>query len=273
MLRRLLATVAALAVSAVSLAQERVRDVIYLKKNGIALTMDVFKPAQPNGIGVIWMVSGGWVSTHEGINEDLAKPFTSRGITVFEVVHGAQPKYQIPEIVTQVQTAVKFIAANASTYGVDPNRLGVTGASAGGHLSLMLGGKEPAIKAVVAYYPPTDFTNFGADMAEALKNPRLAVFLPAFGVTKDTPAEKAAEIGKATSPILLVNPKFPPTLLIHGDKDPLVPLQQSQSMHDALQKAGVDTKLIVVEGGGHDPQVILKTLAQLVGWFEEKLKG
>jgi acetyl esterase/lipase len=287
MLRRLLATASLVALAAVSLAQERIRDVIYAKRGGVALTMDVFKPAKPNGMGVVWIISGGWVSTHEGINEGLAKPLTDRGITVFEVVHGAQPKYVIPEIVDQVQRAVRFIRTNATTYGVDPERLGVTGASAGGHLSLMIGGlagagnpdaKDPvdrasaAVKAVVAYYPPTDFANFGGNAAEAIKDPKLAIFLPAFGITKDTPAERATEIGRRVSPILLVNPKFPATLIIHGDKDPLVPLQQSKSMDEALTKAGVDHKLVVVPGGGHDGQVVISTYDQLVAWFEQKLK-
>ena len=287
MLRRLFATATLVALATVSLAQERVRDVIYAKQAGIALTMDVFEPAKPNGMGVIWIVSGGWVSNHAAINPAMAGPLNERGITVFQVVHGAQPKYQIPEIVGQVQRAVRFIRTNAATYGVDPDRLGITGASAGGHLSLMVGGLAGAanpdapdpverssatVKAIVAYYPPTDFLNYGSTAAEAIKDPKLAVFLPAFGVTKDTPATRLTEIGKATSPIFLANPKFPATLIIHGDKDPLVPVQQAQAMDEALAKAGVDRKLVIVPGGGHDAKVVMSTFDQLIAWFEQKLR-
>lgn len=287
MLRRLFATVSLAALAAVSLAQERIKDVIYAKQGGVALTFDVFKPAKPNGSAVIWIVSGGWVSNHAGINPAMAAPLNEKGITVFQVVHGAQPKYIIPEIVDQVQRAVRFIKTNASTYGIDPERIGITGASAGGHLSLMVGGQAEAgnpdatdpvdrasasVKAVVAYYPPTDFVNFGANAAEATKDPKLAIFLPAFGVNKDTPAERAAAIAKSVSPILLANPKFPDTLIIHGDKDPLVPLQQSKAMDEALGKAGAVHKLVIVPGGGHDGVVVMSTYNQLVAWFEEKLK-
>lgn len=287
MLRRLIATASLTIVAAVSFAQSRISDVIYAKQNGVALTFDVFKPAQPNGAAVIWIVSGGWVSNHAGINPAVAKPLTDKGFTVFQVVHGAQPKYIIPEIVDQVQRAVRYIKTNASTYGIDPERIGITGASAGGHLSLMVGGQAEAgnesaadpvdrasasVKAVVAYYPPTDFVNFGANSAEAIKDPKLAIFLPAFGVTKDTPPERAAAIANSVSPILLANPKFPATLIIHGDKDPLVPLQQSKSMDEALGKAGVDHKLVIVPGGGHDGQVVASTFDQLIAWFESKLK-
>src|SRR5258706_12043158 len=74
-------------------------DVVYGHKQGVALTMDVFKPEHPNGIGVIWMVSGGWVSNHNNINAGLASVFTSKGQTVFQVVHGSQPKFALQEIV------------------------------------------------------------------------------------------------------------------------------------------------------------------------------
>lgn len=287
MLRRLIATASLTIVAAVSFAQSRISDVIYAKQNGVALTFDVFKPAQPNGAAVIWIVSGGWVSNHGGINPGIAKLLNDKGFTVFQVVHGSQPKYIIPEIVDQVQRAVRYIKTNATNYGVDPERIGITGASAGGHLSLMVGGQAEAgnadapdpvdrasasVKAVVAYYPPTDFSNFGASAAEAIKDPKLMIFIPAFGVNKDTPPERAAAIGKAASPILLVNPKFPATLIIHGDKDPLVPVQQAHAMDEALTRAGADHKLVIVPGGGHDGQVVMSTFDQLIAWFELKLK-
>src|SRR5689334_3536544 len=71
----------------------RIRDVIYGYKQGVATTMDVFKPAKPNGIGVLWLVSGGWVSSHDAINPGVAAPFNRKGQTVFEVVHGSRPKF------------------------------------------------------------------------------------------------------------------------------------------------------------------------------------
>src|SRR6184192_3684154 len=71
----------------------RIHDVIYGYKQGVATTMDVFKPAHPNGIGVLWLVSGGWVSDHNNINPGLAVPFNRKGQTVFEVVHGSRPKF------------------------------------------------------------------------------------------------------------------------------------------------------------------------------------
>ena len=99
--------------------------------------MDVFKPAKPNGIGVLWMVSGGWVSNHDNINAGLAVPFTSRGETVFEIVHGTQPRFPVGDIVKDIRRAVRFVRFHAADYGVDPNKLGISGGSSGGHLSLI----------------------------------------------------------------------------------------------------------------------------------------
>ena len=119
---------------------DRREDVIYGRKFGTALTRDLFTPKKDaSGIGVIIVVSGGFVSSHDSISSGFVKPLTDRGYTVFTVVHGSQPRYTVPEIVQDVNRAVRFIRYHAKDYGIDPEHIGITGASAGGHLSLMLG--------------------------------------------------------------------------------------------------------------------------------------
>ena len=113
--------------------------------------MDIFTPKKDaKGVGVITVVSGGFVSSHESISPGFVKPLTDRGYTVFAVVHGSQPRYTIPEIVKDMNRAVRFIRYHAQEYRIDPDRLGISGASAGGHLSLMLGtagdGGDPKIQ-------------------------------------------------------------------------------------------------------------------------------
>ncbi|HEY2880841.1 MAG TPA: alpha/beta hydrolase, partial [Pirellulales bacterium] len=121
------------------LTYTRKDDVIYGRKYGLALTMDVFAPKEhANGRGIIWCVSGGWVSAKpQGIAQ--AKELVDRGYTVFAVVHGSQPKFTIPEVLDDMHRAVRYIKAHAQEYGVDPDKLGISGGSAGGHLSLMQG--------------------------------------------------------------------------------------------------------------------------------------
>jgi acetyl esterase/lipase len=155
----------------------RTRDVVYGRKAGLALTMDVFAPKEKaNGLGVIWVVSGGWRSRPENIRPEFYDEFLKRGYTVFAVVHGSQPKFTIPEILDDVHRAVRFIRYHARDYHIDPDRIGISGTSAGGHLSLMLGtagtagdpkARDPVervssrVQAVACFFPPTDFLNWG----------------------------------------------------------------------------------------------------------------
>jgi acetyl esterase/lipase len=159
----------------------RIRDVIYGYKSGMALTMDVLKPTRPNGIGVVYLLSGGWRSDHSMIEKRLRhfKYFTNRGQTVFLIIHGSAPKFWVNEVIQDVHRAVRFIRYHANEYNVDPNRLGVSGMSSGGHLSLSIGtglGKpsfsttsnDPVdqvsseVQAVACFFPPTDLVNFGS---------------------------------------------------------------------------------------------------------------
>jgi acetyl esterase/lipase len=279
---------AAFSASAQEADSRRLRDVVYGHKLGVALTMDVFKPEKPNGIGVIWMVSGGWVSNHESINPGIASVFTSKGQTVFQVVHGSQPRFTLPEIVQDIHRAVRFIRSHASEYGVDPNRLGISGGSAGGHLSLYMASygndgkpdaKDPVdrasskVQAVACFYPPTDFLNYGKEGVEAMLIPQLKSYWPAFGITDATPKDQVATLGRTLSPIYGVSSTYPPTLIIHGDADMLVPIQQSQRMIQKLEEQKVPCKLVTVPGKGHGWLGMEKDAVQLADWFADHLKA
>lgn len=267
--------------------QTRIKDVVYRHKGGVALTMDVFKPEHPNGIGILWMVSGGWVSDHDAINPSLAEAFTRRGMTVFQVVHGAQPRYQVPEIVEDIHRAVRFVRSNAATWGVDPNRIGIAGGSAGGHLSLMMGAyggpgkpdaKDPIdrassrVQAIACFFPPTDFLNYGKEGQAAMEMPLVRVFWPAFGITDKTTPEELQQLGRSLSPMYGNLKDMPPTLIIHGDSDLLVPLQQSQRLIARLEELKAPCKLDVRAGQGHGWPGIEKDADLLVAWFEQYLK-
>ena len=98
-------------------------------------------PAQPNGAGLISIVSGGWQSSVEiaQIFAQAYPPLNEKGFTVFAVRHGSWPRYPLSSIVADMRRSVRFIRQHAKEYGVDPNRIGVFGSSAGGHLALLLG--------------------------------------------------------------------------------------------------------------------------------------
>jgi acetyl esterase/lipase len=252
-------------------------DVIYGRKDGMALTLDVIQPAKPNGAGILWIQSGGWYSVWQPpkLLAAFSKPFLDKGMTVFIVRHGSAPKYNIPEIAEDVRRSVRFIRMKAKEFGVQPDRLGVLGGSAGGHLSLLLGttgddgdskAKDPLLQqssrvaAVVALFPPTDIREWVKNPPENIKRFTALRF----------DSKKAGDY----SPLLKVTDKSAAILLIHGDKDDLVPIDHSQKMYDALQKAKVKSKLVVVEGAGHhfDAKQTQKIVVPaMVEWFEKNL--
>jgi len=226
------------------------------------------------------------VSNHNSINPGIAKPFTDKGDTVFEVVHGSQPKFVLAEILLDIHRAVRFIRTHASEYGVDPNRLGISGGSAGGHLSLMMGAygnagnpeaKDPVdrassnVQAIACLFPPTEFLNYGKEGVKAFDVPGLRPFWPAFGLTDATPAEQRESMSKTLSPMYGALDKMPPTLIIHGDADTLVPLQQSERLMAKLEELKITHRLDVRKGKGHGWPGMEAEAAIMAEWFDKYL--
>lgn len=257
-------------------------DVVYGHKYGLALTFDVFRPTEnANGAGVLFMVSGGWYSKWsppEG-SMGLFKPLTDKGFTVFAVRHGSSPKFSIPEAVEDVRRSVRFIRFNAERFEVDPDRLGVFGMSAGGHLSLMLGtaaddgdpkSKDPVLQtsdrvsAVVALVPPTDLRIAVWEAPESL--PAYKGF-PAL----DLPLDEAAE----HSPLMHVSSDDPPIMVISGGADELVPIKHAELIRDALEEQSVAHEIVIYEEEGHGfkPEAFKQAMGKLVGWFEQHLNS
>ncbi|MCX8156956.1 MAG: alpha/beta hydrolase [Verrucomicrobiae bacterium] len=265
----------------------RTEDVIYGRKHGVSLTLDVFEPARTNGCGILFIVSGGFFSSKSGINPSHYRPFLERGYTVFAVVHGSQPKYTIPEIIEDVHRAARFVRYNAKQWGINPNKLGVCGASAGGHLSLMLGAQggpgrpdaqdpvdraSSAVQAVACFFPPTDFLNYGKTGELAVGIGLLRDFKAAFGPRADQPQERLS-YGREISPIYFITSNLPPTLIVHGDADKLVPIQQAESFVAKARAAGAQARLIVKPGRGHGWVEMFQDVRLLADWFDQHLLG
>ena len=251
---RIVASVVALVLVIFTLGARTVeveKDVIYGHKDGMALIYHALTPEEQNGAAVLLMISGGWFSPI--VSGEALVGFTSflteAGFTVLAVNHGSSPRYQVPDAVADVRLAVRHIRANAERFGIDPDRIGVYGASAGGHLSLMLGlasdegnpdAEDPVLKtsnkinAVVAYFPPVDLTEI-VDAESDYDALRFEV-----------------ELASQYSPIEFVSSDDPPVLLIHGDQDKVVSVSHSQRMHKALEEADVHVEYIEIEGAGHN---------------------
>lgn len=275
---------------------KRTEDVIYGRKFGTSLTMDVFQPAGGNGYGVIFLVSGGWLSSRDTpnmvtIHVDSIKLFLDAGYTVFAVVHGSQPKFTIPEIVQDLHRAVRFIRHNAALYGVKPDHLGITGSSSGGHLALMIatqGAKgnadapdavereSSAVQAAAVFFPPTDFLNWGAPGVDAVGVDTMAPLKVAFGARADTAAGRQI-YGREISPAYFVTSNLPPVIIIHGDADPTVPFQQSELFIQRAREAGARLPELVVRAGkGHGWGRFWESKEDIqvfTDWFDRNLRN
>jgi acetyl esterase/lipase len=240
------------------------------KDDGLALTIDVYRSARPNGAGVIAIASGQWQSGAElaEVFAQAAPPLTERGFTVFVVTHGSRSEYPLSSVVADVRRSVRFIHQHAKEYGVDPDRIGAFGNSSGGHLALLLGttgdpgnpsAADPVLRessrvaAVVANYPATDLARLAAQQP----------FL-------DIAAAEAAEL----SPIRYVSPSSAPSLIVHGDADTTVPIEHGEMMYAALMDAGVPTSFVPIRGAGHgfEGDDADRASAALVRWFEQYLE-
>jgi acetyl esterase/lipase len=275
----------------------RTEDVIYGRKFGTALTMDVYRPKTGgNGAAIVSVVSGGWFSSHDAV----PKKTIEGGYTIFAVVHGSQPRYTMQDAVTDLNRAVRFIRYHAKDYGIDPDRIGIMGSSAGGHLSLMQGLKpippdekseDPVertssrVQAVACFFPPTDFLNYGEpgkvawtttlnwlpspfDFERLEPDNKKKHYSQHF--VKVSPDEQKA-IAKEMSPINWVTPEAPPILIIHGDADRVVPFEQSQRLVKKLEEAKVPVKLEVRKGKDHGWPDTGPDLALMRAWFDQHL--
>jgi acetyl esterase/lipase len=250
-------------------------DTVYGRKFGLALTLDIVKPAIPSGVGVLALSSGGWQSWPEA-GKPQTDEFLKRGQTVFIVMHGARPKFGIPEIVNDIRRAVRFVRAHAAEYAVDPQRLGLFGISSGGNISLLAaaqggpGNPEAAdpvdresdrLGAVACFYPPTDFVNFGEP------GKRWLPYRPADETLDDD------TLAKACSPVTHFTTAMPPTLIIHGDADKLIPVQQGQTAASRLRELGVEHSFEVRPGREHGWPDMAAEYALCAEWLDNHLEG
>jgi acetyl esterase/lipase len=279
---------------------KRISDVIYDHRDGAALVMDVLVPERQNGMAVFVMVSGGWMSYHAAYYPtEYVKAFTDKGITVFLVSHGSKPRYKVPEIIDQVQHAIRYVRYHARTFGVDPQRFGIMGSSSGGHLSLCAAvfGKDEIseadyrrshaveasdpvdpvnlvsskVQAVACFYPPVNLVSYHHPDSTFADFQNVAIFVDAFGITEDTPRDKVKEIFRESSPCFFISRETPPVMIFHGTKDLLVPYSQATGLITKLEENDVTGLLITKDGAGHgwpheksDDRLIIK-------WFEQNL--
>lgn len=231
--------------------------------------------------------------------ERRISPLLERGYIVFGVIHGSSPVFQVQDFVQDVRRAVRFVRHSAAARDVDRQRLGIAGSSSGGLIALLVAmdGKDGEsasvddveresgrVQAVGCFFPPTDLMNFGEASQNVvdLMRQQSGTVDPSFRFydidaktgarTLVTDREDVLRMLRETSPVTHVSADDPPTILIHGDQDRAVPLQQSRRLTDRLTEAGVTTRLVVREGKGHAWPGWEADTALIAGWFDTQLR-
>ena len=272
------------------------QDVVFGEVHGTGLLMDVFTPTgTANGHAIVDVASGSWYSDRGKIRDhtlaQMYATFCGRGYVVFAIRPGSKTRYTALEMDQHVKLAIRFVKENAMKYNIDANKLGLTGASAGGHLATLaaltpvasdptaknkLERHDTSVAAVAVFFPPTDFLEWrdGKMVDPKVLGPLLAVGASSAkeGALNGKSEEELLEMAKAISPLYQVRKPTVPFLLIHGDADEVVPLSHSQKLVKAIQTSGGSAELIVKEGGGHPWLTLPVEVAVMADWFDKQFK-
>ena len=242
------------------------RDLVYKRINGAVLTLDLYCPEKVSGPlpVIVWIHSGGW---SRGRKERCpAVTLVQDGYAVASIDYRLTTTAPFPAQIEDCKAAVRWLRANASTYHLDPDHIGVWGHSAGGHLAALLGTSggvrelegtgdnmsySSRVQAVCVVSGPGDLLQLyraatgpsGTEM-----NPKVK---PALEALIGVPVEENKTKAMAASPITYVSKDDPPFLIIHGEIDSTVPVSQAESFAAALKAAGVETTLEIAPGRGH----------------------
>lgn len=234
------------------------RDVTYCTADGVALKMDIYYPTNAQGSvpAAMYVHGGGWTSgdKRSGAGAVDIPELTARGYLVVAINYRLAPRYKFPAQIEDVKCAVRFLRANAERYGINPDKIGAWGGSAGGHLVSLLGVTDASagfegsggypeqssrVQAVVDMFGPTDLTAL-------FSRGGLQTLQQVFGITDPT-----SDIVRRASPVTWVSSDDPPFLILHGERDDVVPVSQSQIFYERLVAAGVPATLVIVRNAGH----------------------
>lgn len=238
------------------------KNIVYGSPGGENLMFDFTRPTTGNGPFplIIWLHGGGWRQGNRSDYHEGMLGFAKLGYAGATLQYRFAPKHKFPAQIEDLRMALAFLRANAVKYKLDPNRIGVVGASAGGHLGLLLGlapessgQPSPGIRAVVSYGGPAHFPSWriGAEAEKFLRDGVGANGLDGLLADFLGTADRNAPIMTIVSPAVHASKGDPAVLSLQGGADPLSPPQQALVLHTALRNAGVVEKVVVYPGGGH----------------------
>lgn len=242
------------------------RDVVFAETADGNLLLDLYMPKDRSAEAlplVVWVYGGGWfVGNRNQIQLSRAYHLTRRGYAVAAISYRLSSVAPFPAQIHDVKASVRYLRANAVSLGLNTERIGVWGASAGGHLVALMGttngdpkmegtvggpalaGESSDVAAVANYFGPSDLSTMHLDAGRDE-----AGFMVERLLGGDFEAKK--ELAEEASPVAWASPSSAPMLHVHGTEDAVVSIRQSERLHEALTQAGADSTLRVVTDGGH----------------------
>lgn len=297
-MKRFVFSIGLLALSMASAQAQTWADVPYAADTLKGHQLDIYLPETGRAPYPVVVVIAGSAffgnDTKRRAYERIGAPLVEAGYAVVAINHRSSRDAIFPAQINDVKAAVRFIRAHADKFELDTSRIGMAGDSSGGHLSAMMGtsrnveeyavgtawmsiegavGEEPqqssSIDAVVDWYGPTTFQvmdSCGSELTHDAEDSPESVLIGG-------PIQENDDLSALADPITYVDPTDPPFLILHGDEDPLVPHCQSELLYEALQRAGVESELIIVPGGGHGRGMWIETyIDKMVAFFDDHIK-
>ncbi len=254
-------------------------DVVYSRPTGFELKMDIYRPdpSVATKAAVVVIHGGAWIMGDKRDMKALCEAIAKQGMLAASVQYRLAPKTRWPGFYDDAQTAVRYLRENAAKLGIDPNRIGASGASAGGHMALLLGFTDTRdaktaeyprhssrVRAVLDIFGPTDMSRDYPASYDTL-------FQTILGKAK---GESAAEI-KAASPVNFIDRRTPPVFIVHGTADPVVPVAQSKWLESKLKANGTKVEARYIEGMKHEipssNAEVMKAMQDGIAWLKTHL--
>ena len=238
------------------------KDIVYGQVDGRALLVDLYIPNDtPEPPLLVWVHGGAWRSGSKSSVGPLG--LASAGFAIASVDFRPSAEAPFPGQIHEIKAAIRFLRAEASTYGYDAGRIAIGGNSSGGHLAALVGvtnghaalegevgdhlDQSSSVQAIVDYYGPT---NLASILSQSTLH-GLSVRQPALELLLGGQPDAVPELAELASVVTHVDATDPPLLILHGDQDPQVPINQSHELHGAYKELGLTVHFEVVHGAAH----------------------
>ncbi len=242
-------------------AGREVKDVVYATVDGKALGLDLYLPAGTrNPALLVWVHGGGWSA---GTKAQYPKELVEKGFAVASLDFRQATEARFPANVHDIKAAIRFLRARGADYGYRTDRIAIGGASSGAHLAALVGvtngnqalegtvgehpGQSSAVQAIVSYFGASNLATILAQSTPFGLNVRRPALERLLGALPENTRDLAA----LASPVSHVDRSDPPLLLLHGDQDPQMPINQSHELQGAYEKLGLDVDFDVLHGAAH----------------------